>query len=784
MKTDNQLLEGYARDGSEQDFRELVERRINLVYSAALREAAGDASAAEDITQAVFTELARRAASLIRHPALAGWLYTCVRRMAANARRAETRRHRRELEAFTMNELLSSDPNDQLWQQLRPVLDDVMHELDEEDRPAVVLRFFEGRSLKDVGLALGLNENAARMRVDRSLEKLRTFLSRRGVKSTAATLTAALALASVSNASAAFAKTVATSALASATTTSAAGWLGSAKVKLAAACGAAVLTAGLIAWHRESVSQKAVAGEHSAAAIQAAVATAPTNGVSPAPTPNGNDNGTSTVPQMVLQVVDEETGAPLAGAKVHLAYFRINNSAKVVRKPTDAGGNLAVDKVESPFTCMNMFVAAEGHAPKTVSWNFGGLMLPDFTLKLPKATQLAGIVTDEAGNPITGAKIEFDIPSGSDLSQQENIEFGPDTTVHTDTNGHWFSSMIPADLDRVHLNITCTNYADTEADLRPGEQATNSIIVMAAGFNVEGAVTDLNGLAIKSATIHQVRQNAEGEAKATTDALGNFAFKNIKGGELILAAQAEGFAPVVKTIQVSKNITPMLFQLGPGNLLRGHIVDDHGNPVANARIKTDLDRMAFRKIDWSKTLGATRRFEWNSAPQEPLIYAVYADGFTPARWVTMAADGTDHEIKLTPSGTGNTLVHVTATVVDADDGQPVDSFSVRRRRVEPTWVVPLEFATRGQNGKFSLPVPDRICSRDVSTGSGERRLPASSFQQSPDQGRRSDPYIQTAKGFRPGRRRASADRRTRHQRHGLFLHPAIRGADGETGPRR
>src|SRR5438552_282152 len=136
MDTDNQLLESYAKTGSERAFRELVERRINLVYSAALRESSGDVSFAEDITQAVFTQLARNAKSLARHPALSGWLYTCVRRMSATVRRAERRRQRREQEAFTMNQLLSSDPTDSLWQQVRPLLDDVMHELSEEDRTA------------------------------------------------------------------------------------------------------------------------------------------------------------------------------------------------------------------------------------------------------------------------------------------------------------------------------------------------------------------------------------------------------------------------------------------------------------------------------------------------------------------------------------------------------------------------------------------------------------------------------------------------------------------------
>src|SRR5688572_21482313 len=230
MHTDNQLLESFVRERSESAFRELVERRVNLVHSAALRESQGNPSLAEDITQAVFSELARRAASLVRHPALSGWLYTCVRRMAANVRRAEERRQRREREAFSMNAISGSDPTDAgtLWQEVRPELDDVMHELSEADRTAVVLRYFEGRNLKEVGLALGLTENAARMRVQRALEKLREQLSRRGVNSTAATLAAALAAGAVLSAPQALAAAVATGALTAAPAPALAGLFGGA----------------------------------------------------------------------------------------------------------------------------------------------------------------------------------------------------------------------------------------------------------------------------------------------------------------------------------------------------------------------------------------------------------------------------------------------------------------------------------------------------------------------------------------------------------------------------
>jgi RNA polymerase sigma factor (sigma-70 family) len=214
MATDYELLREYVRSGSEPAFKELVQRHLNMVYATALREMDASPHLAEDLAQSVFVELGRKAKSLEQHPALAGWLYTCVRLTAANARRAEERRQRRQQEYQTMAELHSSESSESTWRQIRPVLDDALHELAEADRAALVLRFFENLSLREVGAQLGLNENAARMRVDRALDKLQELLSRRGITSTNSALTAALVAGAVVSAPAGLATTITTTAMA------------------------------------------------------------------------------------------------------------------------------------------------------------------------------------------------------------------------------------------------------------------------------------------------------------------------------------------------------------------------------------------------------------------------------------------------------------------------------------------------------------------------------------------------------------------------------------------
>ncbi|PWU15833.1 MAG: hypothetical protein C5B50_14740 [Verrucomicrobia bacterium] len=219
MNNDTELLRQYVSEGSEMAFTDLVHEHVNMVYAAALREANGNGAEAQDIAQGVFTELARKAQRLLRHPSVAGWLYTTVRHLASNARRSEQRRRTRELEAHTMNELLSETSAEQGWEQLRPVLDDALHDLNETDCAAIVLRFLEDRPLREVGSMLGVDENAARMRVERAKEKLRHLLARRGITSTASGLAAALAIGAITPAPSALGATIATSALATAAMT-------------------------------------------------------------------------------------------------------------------------------------------------------------------------------------------------------------------------------------------------------------------------------------------------------------------------------------------------------------------------------------------------------------------------------------------------------------------------------------------------------------------------------------------------------------------------------------
>ena len=213
--TDSQrLLADYASTSSEEAFRELLTRYIDLVYSSAVRLVGNDAHLAKDVTQSVFVALARKAPELPPDVMLGGWLHHHTVFVASNLMRGERRRQARERQAVEMNALHDHSPDN--LAQMAPLLDEAIDQLGPEDRRAILLRFFEQRDFPAVGELLGSTEEAARKRVSRALEKLHLLLKSRGVSLSVAALGTVLATEAVTAAPAGLAASVGSAALAGA----------------------------------------------------------------------------------------------------------------------------------------------------------------------------------------------------------------------------------------------------------------------------------------------------------------------------------------------------------------------------------------------------------------------------------------------------------------------------------------------------------------------------------------------------------------------------------------
>src|SRR5687768_5088220 len=187
--SDHELLRQYAGNGpsAESAFATLVARHLNLVYSVARRHVHSK-QLAEEIAQSVFVDLARKARHIDPHTPLVAWLHLVSRRTAIDMIRRESRRQARETAAAALADMKTPSP----WTDVEPLLDEAVESLPAADRSAILLRYFENKSLREIGATLGASEDAAQKRVSRALDQLRQFFARRGVTVTTSALAADL----------------------------------------------------------------------------------------------------------------------------------------------------------------------------------------------------------------------------------------------------------------------------------------------------------------------------------------------------------------------------------------------------------------------------------------------------------------------------------------------------------------------------------------------------------------------------------------------------------------
>lgn len=683
---DWQLIESYARDRSEASFRALVERHAGLVYASALRQVR-EPHLAEEVSQAVFILLSHKAKKLSRNTVLSGWLFQTTRFVAQRAMRSESRRLRREKEAFDMQQLTSTD---ETWQQLTPVVDEALTQLNRSDRDAILLRYFEGQSLKEVSSSLGISEDAAKKRVTRAVEKLRQSLGRKGTAISIAMLSTTLAAQASATAPAAVVLSLAARAAASTQAPAVNAlvnevlaawrwvklkWLAGATV---AVVSIAVLVTNLDSPFGSSSARRTEAGPpigfDSAAADSSAQPAASSE-------PARND-----LKRLTLRVVAADSGKPVTGARVFLTAWSPSANDDNWNLTTDASGVCLIDFPPDAGR-IDVGVLQDGFETRYVTWPSEGApgIASDYVLKLATVTNvLGGTLLDPDGMPLPDAVIWFQGRESNDYSHYERKRerFGFLSSIpatRTDPQGRWSISFIPPahrgfQLQARHPDYADTSLASSSAQTRLQEIESEDLKQLWAGQLVSrmNPAHLLSGIVVdemKRPIVGAKVRNSESSPAFISDASGTFTVPKLKPGGWAFTATADGYAPVRTEVLIGPTMPPVVVTLRTGAVLRLRVVDIDGLPVPDAEVGMEQWGIHRYDIGWRERTDFDGRIEWISAPREvTLDLFARKDGYCYTRDVKVVADGTEHTITIQPA------LEVYGRVLDAEGGWGLRDF--------------------------------------------------------------------------------------------------------------
>jgi RNA polymerase sigma factor (sigma-70 family) len=723
------LIESYARESSEPAFRSLVERHAGLVYASALRQVR-EPQLAEEVAQAVFILLARKAGSLRRGTVLSGWLFQTTRFVAARALRSEQRRQRREQEAYDMQQLTCSDGT---WQGVAPLIDEAIEGLARTDRDAILLRYVEGRSLGEVSEALGITEEAAKKRVARAVEKLRQTLGRKGAALPVGTIVAALVTHASASPPMALISVFSLQAVATMAPSGAAmvlvaeclaawRWL---KLKWWAGVGAlatAVVAFFLVIADRGERRNVAESPEPESLAVKSVL--------QPDTNPGGGAEFSRmenpSLPHLKLMVIGAEFGEGVSNASVFLAVWRNQTVENHWNLRTDAAG-VCVVAYEPDAIRIDVGVLHRGWAARYVTWpSEGSSRIPgEYVLRLPRVTNsLGGVVRDPSGRPLENAQIWFAGHEFGDSSHRERRRerFGFLQAVpltRTDPYGRWSLECVPQAHRGFQLEARHPDFADTTLLSSPAQDglgemespklkqlwAGQLISTMNAALTVIGTVVDERHFPIAGARI----QEREQTHVFTADVSGQFQIPKLAEGPWTFTVTAEGFAPVRTNAQVGRGMQPVMVILQTGAVLRVRVFDEAGLAVRDAEVGMEQWGENRHDFAWRAKTDFDGRIEWASAPAgvELELFA-RKDGFCYTRDVKLMADGEEHSITLQHA------LQVFGRVVDAEAGWGVRDFHAtpgygtanRFSASELRWYG--GSTVRGTNGMFRLTFEEKV----------------------------------------------------------------------------
>ncbi|MFH1614675.1 MAG: carboxypeptidase regulatory-like domain-containing protein [Planctomycetota bacterium] len=374
-----------------------------------------------------------------------------------------------------------------------------------------------------------------------------------------------------------------------------------------------------------------------------------------------------------ILVIDKDGFKPLANADVR---FNLNES-KVLK--TDRDGYCWIDFGEKVPDYLSVKASKDGYVPMMFAWQ--GEMtnnIPDeFTFELPKGISIGGKIQDEQGSPVEGVNVTIG------LYAKESTEIPwvriNDYVIQTDKNGKWRCNIMPEELDGFSIKLSHPGYTDqriwfpsptagcSEEELR----SQGCVMLVKKGAMLYGYVYDVTDAPIKGASVLLGQSHFDNDNPRTiTDENGRFDFAHTTQGEAIITAQASGYAPIMKELDVYPGMDTVEFELSPGNSIFAHVVDVNGRAVADAGVNVD-GWQGYQTINWRSGTDSNGRFHWSEAPEEEVEISVYNNGYMGARNNLTPSDE-EYEIVLYP------LLAVSGSVVDANTGEPIRKFTATK----------------------------------------------------------------------------------------------------------
>lgn len=693
--TDWMLLREFLDHRSEAAFATLVQRHLGLVYGVALREL-GDAHLAQDVSQAVFVLLTRKAEAFDSRLILPGWLHRTAVFLARRVRRDQVQRVRLEREMLPM--MNPPDSDHAPWEVLAPHLDDALNQLGETDRHAVILRHLQQQSFCEVGGALGMSEEAAKKRVSRALEKLRQQLQARGIRVSAGMVGAAMSVRGIPGIPEGLAEATLQAAF-SADRLAAGALLGSGRgwdwiaalPRIARTVGTLVAIASvavilMLYWKSDSgVRDARVAGLDTMEMPNATGSREPLAEAS-------GVGGTATR----LRVVAAENDEPLKGVWVSVAFR--GKPQITLDVETDSEGWVTIPHPGRRFEGMFLGAYAPGRVPLGASWRRQeGPSLPqEYVLKLEVGRPVSGRVMDPQGRAVGGAAVTFQgrgLPWDSRESEHYRHPVPP--TV-TDAQGRWTVDFLHPDAKRVSGRVEHPDFAATPLLVDVSEDQ-ELVLTLQPGYRVAGRLQDDQGVAVAGAGVKLEAVSGGLETLAdTSDSKGRFEWPRVAQGEYRLTAKAQGGLPaevavIVESADINQDVTVQWLPVGGSSILRGRVVSDQGEAIYG-QVSYRGGPDASSKLAWSQPLDADGRWAWNAAPNQAVALEFHVERHQPTT-VILSPQAEEHQTvaRWIPE------VLVRGTVVARADGQPVPRFKVLR-----VGAMAFRLLCEGFDGEFAM----------------------------------------------------------------------------------